>query len=119
MSAIIYIFISIILAVTGQFLLKKGMNKIGTISLSQLSSNLFKIFTNIYILTALLVFVISFLIWLTVLSKFDLSYAYPLVSTGYILVALVSLFFLKENITLSRWLGIFLIAIGSYVLTRT
>ena len=119
MSSIILIFITIILAVTGQVLLKKGMNKIGNISISQISSNLLKIFTNFYILTALLIFIIAFLLWLTILSKFDLSFAYPLVATGYILIALISFIFLKENLTIMRWLGIFLIAIGSYIITRT
>ena len=119
MSSIILIFITIILAVTGQFLLKKVMNKIGNISISQISSNLLKIFTNVYILTALLIFIIAFLLWLTILSKFDLSFAYPLVAVGYILTALISFIFLKENLTIMRWLGIFLIATGSYIITRT
>ena len=119
MSSIILIFITIILAVTGQFLLKKGMTKIGNISISQISSNILKIFTNVYILTSLLIFIIAFLLWLTILSKFDLSFAYPLVAVGYILTALISFIFLKENLTIMRWLGIFLIATGSYIITRT
>jgi len=119
MSAIILIFVSILLAVSGQFLLKKGMNKIGNVNLSEVGSVLIKVMSNGYILTALVVFCVAFFLWLLVLSKFDLSFAYPLVSIGYILVALVSFVFLKENLSLMRWVGIILIAVGSFVVTRT
>ena len=53
-----------------------------------------------------------FIIWSTVLSKIDLSVAVPIASFSYILVALVSILFLHETITLLRWMGIFLILTG-------
>jgi uncharacterized membrane protein len=53
-----------------------------------------------------------FIIWSTILSKIDLSVAVPIASFSYILVALVSILFLHETITLLRWMGIFLILTG-------
>jgi uncharacterized membrane protein len=53
-----------------------------------------------------------FIVWSTILSKIDLSVAVPIASFSYILVALVSILFLHETITLLRWIGIFLILTG-------
>jgi uncharacterized membrane protein len=53
-----------------------------------------------------------FIIWSSILSKIDLSMAVPIASFSYILVALVSILFLHETITLLRWMGIFLILTG-------
>ena len=58
----------------------------------------------------------SFLIWFRVLAKFDLSYARPFVSVGYVITALLSIVFLQEKITAIRWIGIILITIGSVLL---
>jgi drug/metabolite transporter (DMT)-like permease len=55
---------------------------------------------------------LAFIIWSTVLSKIDLSVAVPVASFSYVFVALTSILFLHETITLMRWLGIFSILIG-------
>ncbi len=39
---------------------------------------------------------VSFLLWIKVLSKVELSYAYPMVSLGYVLVMIFSYFSLKK-----------------------
>jgi drug/metabolite transporter (DMT)-like permease len=60
-----------------------------------------------------------FLLWMTVLSKIDLSVAMPLTSCSYIFVALTAMFFLGEHISLLRWLGILCILAGVVVVTRS
>jgi drug/metabolite transporter (DMT)-like permease len=56
--------------------------------------------------------ILTFIIWSAILSKIDLSVAVPIASLSYILVPLVSIFFLHEKITALRWLGIFFILAG-------
>lgn len=56
--------------------------------------------------------ILTFIIWSTVLSRIDLSVAVPIASFSYILVPMVSVFFLHEKITALRWLGIFFILAG-------
>lgn len=56
--------------------------------------------------------VLSLCIWLFVLSKADLSFAFSADSMHYILIALVSKFILKEKVGSKRWLGTFLIITG-------
>lgn len=60
----------------------------------------------------LLLVVLIFIIWSTILSKIDLSVAVPIASFSYIFVPLVSIFLLHEKISPLRWLGIFFILIG-------
>ena len=63
------------------------------------------------------------IVWLisqmTLLSWADLSYVLPVTSVGYVLVALVGRFFLHEEITLDRWLGIGLIMAGVMMVGKT
>ncbi|MBC2425350.1 SMR family transporter, partial [Clostridium beijerinckii] len=62
---------------------------------------------------------LSFLLWIKVLSKVELSYAYPMVSLGYVLVMLFSYFIFKENITPLRILGIAFIILGVILVARS
>lgn len=56
--------------------------------------------------------IISLVIWLFVLTKSDLNLAFSLDSMRYIMIALASMFFLKEEIGLTRWLGIICVVAG-------
>ena len=53
-----------------------------------------------------------FVIWVTLLSKIDLSVAVPVASFSYIGVPIVSAIFLKEHIPPLRWVGISVIVVG-------
>lgn len=55
---------------------------------------------------------ISLGLWLLVLSKADLNFAFSLDSMRYILITLASGLILKERISLGRWLGIACVVIG-------
>jgi len=65
-----------------------------------------------FLWVGLLSVLLTFIIWSTILSKIDLSVAVPIASFSYILVPLVSIIFLHEKITITRWAGIFFILIG-------
>lgn len=51
-------------------------------------------------------------LWLVALSRIQLSYAFPLLSSGYVIVAVLSMFFLKERIGWMRWAAILVISVG-------
>ncbi len=70
------------------------------------------VFSSPFFWIGLVSLIVMFIIWSTVLSKIDLSVAVPIASFSYILVALVSILFLHETISLLRWAGIFLILAG-------
>jgi len=56
--------------------------------------------------------VISLCIWLLVLSRADLSFAFSADSMHYIFIALASRFILKERFSSLRWLGTGLLVMG-------
>jgi drug/metabolite transporter (DMT)-like permease len=100
-----------------QLLLKKGVSMI---SFQQPLWNLFlAIISNIYIFIGVLIFMLSLLLWLYLLSQFDLSFLYPFGSLSYILAALGGWFFFSESITLYRGSGIFLILIGVMLIAKS
>jgi drug/metabolite transporter (DMT)-like permease len=55
---------------------------------------------------------LSLVVWLFVLTRTELGFAFSLDSMRYILIALASAIFLKEKITPGRWLGIFSVVLG-------
>jgi uncharacterized membrane protein len=55
---------------------------------------------------------LSLLMWLFVLTKADLNFAFSIDSMRYILIALASVLILKEKINIIRWLGIFTVICG-------
>ena len=57
------------------------------------------------------------IVWLTVLFQMEVSKATPFLSLGFILVTLVSRYRLKETVPLSRWLGVFLVTIGLWLVS--
>lgn len=111
--------VSILLAVFGQLLMKRGMMLFGTFPISQLFFKIVPMFLNPWVFSGLVCFGLSAIFWLVVLSRLELSLVYPMVSVAYVLVALASWIFFKENLSLVRWLGIAVIILGVYLISRS
>ncbi|MFC2002707.1 EamA family transporter [Chloroflexota bacterium] len=117
MLVLVYTF----LASAGQIAMKNGMNQVGEIaSMGQLFQlgTLFHIFTSPYVLIGLSLYAIAQVPWLAALSRFDVSLMHPLASLAYVVTAIVAFVFLKEDITLWRWAGIFLVMGGLFLIAR-
>lgn len=110
---------SILLAVAGQLLMKRGMMAFGTFPVSQLLFNLIPMFMNPYVFFGFACFGLSSIFWLVVLSRLPLSLVYPMVSVAYVLVAFVSFIWFKENVSMIRWLGIAIIIVGVFLISRS
>jgi len=63
--------------------------------------------------------IISLCIWLLVLSRVDLNFAFSLDSMTYIFIAFGSKFILKEKVGLKRWSGTIFIIIGIFLVSLT
>ena len=111
--------ISISLAITGQLLMKQGMMIFGKFPVKELMTRLIPMLFQPYVLAGLLCFGVSSVFWLVILSRIDLSYAYPMVSIGYIAVVLFSYFVFKENVSLIRWMGVITICAGVFLISRS
>ena len=102
-----------------QLLMKKGMMIFGTFSASQLLYKIIPMFLNPWVFSGFVCFGLSSIFWLVVLSRLELSLVYPMVSAAYVLVAIASWLFFKENLNLARWAGIAVIILGVYLISRS
>lgn len=105
----------------GQIALKKGMINVGhfTFSTENIVPVALAAFTNVFILLGLLCYVVSVVVWMLVLSRVDVSFAYPFLSVGYVLTAVLGYALFNEDLTAYRIAGIALICIGVSVLARS
>jgi len=110
---------SIGLAIAGQLLMKKGMMAFGTFPVSQMLVKVIPMFLNPWVFIGFACFGLSSLFWLVVLSRMELSLVYPMVSVAYVIVALFSWYFFKENLTVIRWAGILVIILGVVLISRS
>ncbi|GAI81331.1 unnamed protein product [marine sediment metagenome] len=117
---ILAIFLSISLAVVGQLLLKMGMLRIGRFSLniSTIVQQYTRIFLNLFVIAGVIGFFLSMMVWLYVLSRLELSTAYPFVALNYVLILFVSHFLLKETITPVKIMGVAVIVLGVFLISR-
>lgn len=113
----LFIFVSIALNILGQTALKSGVNKLGALSMD--FSSMFKAFTSVQVWTGLFLYFCSSIFWILALSRKDLSYAYPLLSLGYLAILVVSWFILKENVTTLRIFGVVLISLGVFLVVKS
>lgn len=108
--------------VLSQLMFKQGMKQGGTVSLTSVAnvaSLLLFVLTTPKILIGLSLSGISMILWLTALSRFELSYALPVLSgVYYILALLMSYLVLNEPINLWRWAGTAVIALGIALLAH-
>jgi len=111
--------ISIFLAVSGQLLMKKGMMIFGTFRISELLFKIVPMFLNPWVFSGFVCFGLSSIFWLVVLSRLELSLVYPMVSVAYVLVAVASWIFFRENVSLVRWVGIAVIILGVFLVSRS
>lgn len=113
MKIILLILFNVILLTGGQLLWKKSLAAAGGISLH----NFLQVFMSPFVLAGLFLYVVATVVWFVVLSKADLSFAYPLQSMAYIVGMLAAWLILKEAIPVTRWVGVLIIMMGVAVVS--
>ena len=110
---LIYLILSIILGAIGQVFFKFGIDRIKSGSY-QFFIDLLK---NIWVYFGAASYGVSFLLWMKVLKYYDVSFARPLTSAGYVLTYFLAIIFLHEGLSLWRILGTIFITAGVFMLT--
>ena len=116
------ILLSVIMGVSGQLRLKMGMGQVGLTDIKGLATLfqiIFGVFTTPLIVAGLAFYAVGSLFWLAVLSRLDLSLAYPMLALTYVLVPMTAWLFLGEQIPGERWLGIGVIIVGVLIISKT
>ena len=114
----------VLLEVIGNTSLSRGMRRIGVLDGSHLSAAALPavvahIFSNPWVVLGVLFLLGYFLFYLTALSRMDLSYVLPFTASSYVLTSILAWQILGEQISLSRWIGTFLIGIGVFLVGRS
>lgn len=101
--------------VLGDICLSRGMKQFGEIAAftpSIIKQVLIHLFTNHWIWLGVAMLIISLSLYLTAISRLDLSYVLPIHASTYVLNAYFAWSILGEHISTTRWASTFLIAIG-------
>lgn len=115
------ILFGVLLNAGAQLLLKAGMSQIGQFefNVASIVPIGFKVIGNPPIIAGLFLYVVSVGVWLLVLSRVQVSFAYPMLSIGYVVNALAAYYLFGEPLTSMRVLGIFIIIAGVYLVAQS
>ena len=118
--SIMMIMVAMLLGVVGQMCLKLGMNRVGAVEVevSNLVGSLLPIFAQPLVWVGLAFYGLSSVVWLVVLSREDLSFAYPMLASMYIILPVLSKWLLNEEIPPLRWLGMGIVLVGVLLVSR-
>lgn len=116
---IILILVSVLLNCTAQLCIRKGMLLVGETGMSNMITNIGAMITNLWLWGAMICYAFSIFLWMAVLSKVEVSFAYPFLSVGYVVAAVVGYYFFGEALSVIRIVGIVIICIGVYLISRS
>jgi multidrug transporter EmrE-like cation transporter len=115
------ILFSVVLSALAQIALKAGVNSASIeqgLKARGLPDLLVDLVSSPFVLFGLFLYFGSAAVWLVVLSKVDVSFAYPFVALGIVLTALLGRVFFGDPFNAAKLLGTFLIVAGVAVLAK-
>ena len=102
------------LMATGQMLFKYGSSGKSITGIM----DIIRLFFSPVVFCALCLYAATTGLWLYILSRVPLSFAYPIQALAFPLVLLASMLIFKESISVTRWIGVLVIVCGVMIATR-
>ena len=122
LQSVLLILASLTFAAVGQYFLKVGANQLGTLG-AEAAGRAFQVAlaaaTNPWLITGLTCYALGAVTWIIVLTRVQLSWAYPMLALNQVLVLLVGAVFLHEHVSMLRWGGVLLIMTGVVLVSRS
>ena len=111
----------VLLNAVAQILLKAGTNALGALNFDTEFplDVLLRLAFQPHILGGLICYVFSVSIWILALSKVPVSTAYPMLSIGYVVNAIIAWYALGEIMTLQKVIGIGIVIVGVYLIAKS
>lgn len=81
-------------------------------------SNILKIALNPWIFSGMTLHVTALIVWLWALSRVDISFAYPFLALGYIIVGVMAWLWLGESLSVTRIIGMIIILVGLVIISQ-
>jgi uncharacterized membrane protein len=117
MKVLLCIISYLVLLLGGQLLWKKGIGLLPQAFQGSLLTTVIHLVGSGYIIAGLVAYAIATLVWLYLLSVYDLSYIYPITSLSFVLAVFASVLILGEVVTWNRWVGVVIICFGVYMVS--
>ena len=110
----VYIFLTIVLTVYGQLIVKWQVNLAGVFPAAPWDKMVFlgKIMINPWVISSMVAALLASFAWIAALTQLPLSYAYPFMGLTFVLVLLLSATFFQESMTWMKIAGVALIVAG-------
>jgi len=104
---------AILLASTGHLLIKLGLNTAihGAIPGTAVANALHTLLQPALI-SGLGIYGIGTLLWISAVSRRNISFLYPLTALNYVIVSIGGLLWFGERISTGRWIGISIVVVG-------
>lgn len=121
MKTLMIAILSIVFSVAAQFSLKAGMSSaaVKAVLIEPLSLNaMLAVFTNKFVFGGFALYGLGAIVWLGVLTTWDVSKAYPLVGLGFVFTVVIG-WVIGEQVTLARAFGVALICAGVVLVGRS
>ena len=115
-----FILFTVLTNALAQVSLKYGMMQLGSLNFAGVNPiiKLLQIVFSPFVFIGLCIFVISMASHLFVLSKVELSFAYPFLSLAYVVVAVIAYYLFHEDLNALRIGGIALICVGTVLIAQ-
>ena len=117
---LIILMAALVLESIGVVFLNKGLRQVGDmpkVSLVEVGRLVARGATNTNLLLGVFFEALFFVGLLILLSRSNVSFIWPLTSLGFVLTTLAAKFILGEEVTATRWSGVFLIMVGATLIT--
>lgn len=115
------ILFSVALNASAQLFLRKGMPNVSLVTnqgVLELAQGAIRVVLNPWVFSGLSCYAISIVLWMYVLSKVQVSFAYPFLSVGYVIVVGAAYLFFREPVSVMKLVGIALICAGVVLVAR-
>jgi len=119
----VWVLSGVLLNAVAQLLLKAGAASAGQITLAAGAPALWRTALGLAVHPAILgglaCYAVSVVVWIVALSRVEVSIAYPMLSIGYVLNAVLAWWLFGEDLNAQRWLGIGVIIVGVVLVARS
>lgn len=115
-----YIFGTVAFTVYGQLILKWRIERYENIpeEFFAKAAFLIRLLLDPFILSGFLSAFIASLFWMAAISKFDVSYAYPFMSSSFVIVFVLAVWLFNEPVNAAKVVGLALIMLGIGITSR-
>jgi len=122
LKTFLLVVVAVVLGGAGHVMLAKGIRPVGDLTeapTGRIAGMVTRAIGSPWVLVGLALQAAFFFMYLTLLSRADISQVLPMTALDYIVVALLAQWALGEGVTVARWAGIGLITAGVFLVSRT